>query len=188
MVDAKRLAAVARTWFGNQEGAFTTAASDADDLPLGAAARAVIAADNATPAGNGLMAEVFARLYHLTGEDLWRVHAEAVIAACSGRTETLPACPTLLAAAEMLAAGGSVTVIGNPHDPATMALLATARATPDPTIAVLVCAETAEIPEGHPAHGKTTLHGAPATYVCRRQTCGLPISAAADLAAALQGR
>ena len=188
LADAERLAMVARTWFGNQEGAFTTAASDADDLPLGAAARAVIAADNATPAGNGLMAEVFARLYHLTGADPWRARAEAVIAACSGRTETLPACPTLLAAAEMLAAGGSVTVIGNPHDPATMALLATARAAPDPTLAVLACADANSVPSGHPARGKTTLHGAPAAYVCRRQTCGLPISAAADLAAALQGR
>ncbi len=48
-------------------GYFTTAA-DAADLPLGAGARPRTPADNATPSGNGLMAEVLARLHHLTGD------------------------------------------------------------------------------------------------------------------------
>ena len=37
--------------------------------------------DNATPSGNAAMAEVLARLFHLTGKDAYRTHAEALFRA-----------------------------------------------------------------------------------------------------------
>ncbi|HSU05977.1 MAG TPA: thioredoxin domain-containing protein, partial [Acetobacteraceae bacterium] len=61
---AIRLAEAALTHFSDGVGGFFTTADDASDVPL---ARPRTAADNATPAGNGLLAEVFARLWHLTG-------------------------------------------------------------------------------------------------------------------------
>ncbi|MEI9988175.1 MAG: hypothetical protein WDN69_36800 [Aliidongia sp.] len=45
------------------------------------------AADSAVPAGNGVMVEVLARLYLLTGEESYRERAEALIAAFSGELE-----------------------------------------------------------------------------------------------------
>ena len=51
--------------FADGQGGYYTTAADAADVPL---ARPRTAADNATPAGNGLLAEVFARLWHLTGD------------------------------------------------------------------------------------------------------------------------
>ena len=46
-------------------GGFFTTAAGAADVPL---ARPRTAADNATPSGNGMMAEVLRRLFHLTGD------------------------------------------------------------------------------------------------------------------------
>ncbi len=84
---ALRLVEAANTWFSAPQGAYFTTASDAADVPLGPAARPRSAADQAVPAGNGVMADVLARLFHLTGEPIWRERAEAVIAAFSGRSE-----------------------------------------------------------------------------------------------------
>ena len=65
LAEAIRLARAAETAFADGQGGYYTTAADASDVPL---ARPRTAADNATPAGNGLLAEVFARLWHLTGD------------------------------------------------------------------------------------------------------------------------
>ena len=54
-----RIAEAAVAHFADGAGGFFTTADDATDVPL---ARPRTAQDNATPAGNGLIAEVFARL------------------------------------------------------------------------------------------------------------------------------
>ncbi len=70
---AERLANAAQAAFGDWHGGFFTTAADATDVPL---SRPRSAADNATPSGNGMMAEVLARLFHLTGEAHWRARAD----------------------------------------------------------------------------------------------------------------
>ena len=62
------------------------------------------------------MAEVLARLYHLTGESDWRGRAEAVLRAFSGLGDRLSAAPTLLAAADLLEEGATVVVAGRLAD------------------------------------------------------------------------
>ncbi len=181
--DAERLAEAACQWFGDGAGAFYATAADATDIPLGAEIRPRIVADNATPSGNGLMAEVLARLFHVTGAPLWRARAAAALAAFSGREEMLQAFPTLLAAATLLAEGGTIVVTGAAGDPAMAALLAVARASPDPTLAVLAVAAGTPLPPAHPASGKTGVN--PAAMLCRRQTCGLPVTTPAALAASI---
>ena len=164
-------------------GGFYTTADDADDVPL---VRARTAGDNATPAGNGLIAEVFARLYHLTGETRWRARAEGVLTAFSGEPDQLAGMPTLLAAADLLEEGASVVVAG--QGPLAERLAAAALAAPDPAVMVLRATDTAALPAAHPAHGKGPMDGLAAAYVCRRETCSLPVSDAYALAAMLRSR
>jgi uncharacterized protein YyaL (SSP411 family) len=178
---AERIANAAQAVFGDSHGGFFTTAADAVDVPL---TRPRSAADNATPSGNGMMAEVLARLFHLTGDANWRARAEAVLTAFTGLTDQLAGMPTLLAGADLLEEGASVVIVGAD----SAALAEAASGAPDPAVIVLRAPHTGALPVGHPAHGKTTApHGA-AACVCRRNVCGLPITDAAALSQALRTR
>ena len=185
LAQAIRLTEAALAHFSDSHGGFFTSAADAPDIPL---ARPRTAADNATPAGNGIMAEVFARLSHLTGDLPWRGRAEAVIRAFTGAEDQLAAMPTLLAAADLLEEATDVVVAGDPDHPLARALAATALAAPDPTITLLRAPDPAALPEGHPAHGKQPGKAGAGAYVCRLGTCDLPLTDPADLAATLARR
>ena len=87
----------AEAHFGDGAGAFFMVADDAADVP-GPKARNVT--DGPTPSGIGLMAENYARLFHLTGDAAYRAKAEALLAAFGGRADMLGASPVLLAAAD----------------------------------------------------------------------------------------
>ncbi len=181
---ARGLAEAALAWFADEDGSFYTTASDAADVPAG---RPRNAGDNATPSGNGMIAEVFARLYHLTGEDLWRRRAEAVLVAFGGAMQQAAATPGLLAAADLLMRAATVVVAGAADDPRTAALLDVARAAADPAVCVLYAAPGQTLPASHPAHGKADAHAAPAAFVCHAGTCGLPVADPAALALMLRG-
>ena len=170
--------------FAAPDGGHFTSADDAGDVPV----RGRTAGDNATPSGNGTVAEVQARLFHLTGDDRWRRAAEATVGAFAGSGDALAAMPALLAASDLLAEAACVVVAGPPGDPATEALVRTALAHPDPALAVLRAPDPAALPTGHPAAGKGTVGGAPAAYVCRGGACSLPVTDPAALPAALARR
>ena len=185
---ARRVAEAAIAWFADPHGSYYTTASDAADVPLGPAARPRSAADGATPSGNGLMAAVLSRLFHLTGEPIWGERAEAVLSAFSGNPDALAASPTLLAAADLLESGTSVVIAGEPDLAATKRLLRVALSSPDPAVCVLRATGPGALPPGHPAHGKSAPPGSAAAYVCRGQTCSLPIDDPDMLAALLDRR
>jgi uncharacterized protein YyaL (SSP411 family) len=151
------------------------------DVPL---ARPRSAADNATPSGNGMMAEALARLYHLTGDADWRARADAVLKAFTGQPDQLAGMPTLLSAADLLEEAASVVIAG----PDSAALAKAALQAPDPAVIVLRAADTGALPALHPAHGKTAGSGGAIAYVCRRATCGLPITDGGALVHALRTR
>ena len=182
---AKRLVAAAETWFPDGQGGFYLTASDAADVPL---ARPRTAADNATQAGNGLMAEVYARLYHLTGDPGWRSRAQDLLRAFGGSPDQLAGMPTLLAAADLLAEAATVVVAGDPAQPRAQALVAAALAAPDPAVVVLRAAHPDALPDGHPAHGKPAAAAGAAAYLCRRSVCGLALTDPAGLRAAVRAR
>jgi uncharacterized protein YyaL (SSP411 family) len=183
LATAERLANAAQAAFADGHGGFFSTAAGASDVPL---TRPRTAADNATPAGNGIMAEVLARLFHLTGEPDWRTRADAVLSAFAGQPEQLAGMPTLLAAADFLAEAASVVIVGEPA--AAAPLLRTALSAPDPAVVVLRAPETAALPPGHPAFGKTAGPHEAVAYVCRRNVCGLPIADPSDLSQALRTR
>jgi len=180
---AEALVAATDAAFADGHGGFYTTAVDAADVPVG---RPRTAADNAAPAGNGQMAEVCARLFHLTGEDRWRARAENILRAFAGLPEQFATMPTILAAADTLAEGTSAVITGEPADWRTAALLRAALGAADPAVVVLQAAPSRVLPPGHPAHGKTGAE--PAAYVCRGNVCGLPVSDPAALAALLAVR
>lgn len=185
LAHAIRLADVADAVFADGHGGFYTTAADATDVPM---ARPRTAADNATPAANGLLAEVLARLYHLTGDPVWRVRTEALLRAFSGDPRALSGMPGLLAAADVLEEAGTVVIAGDPADPRAARLLATALGAPDPAVVVLRAPAPDALPAGHPAFGKGPKADGPAAYLCRRSVCGLPVSDPAELARMLRGR
>ncbi len=164
---ALRILAAAERLFGDGGGAFFTAAADATDLPSGEGFRTRNASDGPTPSGNGLMAENYARLYHLTGAAEYRAKAEAVLAAYGGQRQMLAGSPVLLAAADMLENAACVVITGGGTE-----LRQAALAAPDPAVVVLPAAEQA--PPGHPAHGKAST--APAAFICQGSVCGLPVN------------
>jgi uncharacterized protein YyaL (SSP411 family) len=210
---AERLANAAQDAFADGHGGFYTTAATASDVPL---ARPRSAADNATPSGNGLMAEVLARLFHLTGKPDWRARADAVLKAFAGQPDQLAGMPTLLAAADLLEEAATVVIVGAPEAvavvvgapeavavvvgapeaaavvvgaPEAVAGLAQAAiGAPDPAVVVLRAADTRALPSTHPAFGKTAGSHPAVAYVCRRAVCGLPVADPAALSQKLRTR
>lgn len=180
---AVRLVNAAEAAFADGSGGFFSTAADATDVPL---VRPRTVADNATPAGNGIMAEVMAKLFHLTGDPAWHTRATAVLTAFAGEPDQLAGMPTLLAAADLLEEGASAVVAGAPG--AAEPLVKAALRAPDPAVVVLRVPEAGVLPPDHPAFGKTAPPGQAAAYVCRRNVCGLPVADAAALSSALATR
>jgi uncharacterized protein YyaL (SSP411 family) len=132
--------------------------------------------DGPTPSANGTLAEVAAMLWHLTGEERHRAMAEQVLDAFSGDAETNPAAhATLLLAADLLAHGVQVVVVGTPEIPGFAELWSAATAAVPPLGVTQQRAATDDLPARHPAAGKALLRGRATAYVCREATCEAPI-------------
>ena len=169
-------------YWDDQEGGFFLAADDTPNL----ISRTKTAFDNATPSGNGTMVEVLARLAYLTGEDSYRRRAEEVVRTFAGLAEDhLPAMPVLLMGYALLDGAVQVAIVGAPDDNATQALVRCVLDVPLPNRVLLQVAPGADLPQGHPAHGKTAIGGVPTAYVCVGPRCGLPATTAEDLKAQL---
>ncbi len=172
---ALTILSAAEQFFADGTGAFHIAATDATDVP-GPRARNVN--DGPTPSGIGLMAENYARLYHLTGDTSCRDKAEAVLAAYGEQPEMLAGSPVLLAALDTLQNASCVVITGN-----AAALAQAALAAADPAAIVLQAGQRPLAPS-HPAYGKPA--DLPAAYVCRGQTCAPAATTMAALSANLR--
>jgi uncharacterized protein YyaL (SSP411 family) len=168
IAEAETHAALAR--FGAPDGGLYLTADDAQDGP---AVRPRLFHDGAMPSGVGLMAEVLAKLHHLTDAPVWGAAAERLIGAFAGASPAeLANAPLLLAAYDTLTRGGCVVVEGD-------ALRAVALAHADPTLAVFPL-DRALWPNGLPG-GRPAPPAGPAAMMCRGQTCSLPVTDAAAL-------
>ena len=171
----------AHYWDADGGGYFLTA-DDAEALIV----RTKSADDDATPSGNGLAAEVLARLWLVTGETRYRDRAEAAIAAFSGQiNRNFFPLATLMNASELLQQGAQIVIAGEPGADDTRALHAAAIRAPAVARAVTAVPPGTELPPAHPAHGKGPVEGRAAAYVCVGQTCSLPVTDADGLRAAM---
>ncbi|OZB41181.1 MAG: thioredoxin domain-containing protein, partial [Acidiphilium sp. 34-60-192] len=178
----RRGIAVTEARFGDGRGGFYLVADDAADLPGGMRPHGGF--DGVTPAGAGLMVEVYATLYLLTGTGAHRERAEQIIATMSGERRILSAYPTMLVAARMLEVGGCVVIIGDPARADFRALHQAALRGFDPALVVLPVGDASGLAPTHPAYGKMPgADGQAAAYLCRAQSCAPPVFRAEDLAA-----
>lgn len=147
------------------------------------------AQDHATPNGNGIMVEVLARLYHLTGEAKYRDRADGIVRAFAPeKMEMLVAMPSLLGGFALLESAAQVVVAGAPEHNTTQALIDAALKAPTADLVLTRVAPGEILGPDHPAHGKGPVDGKPAAYVCRGRTCGLPIANADALRKDLAAR
>ncbi|PPR67626.1 MAG: hypothetical protein CFH02_01303, partial [Alphaproteobacteria bacterium MarineAlpha3_Bin1] len=133
--------------------------------------------DNAVPSGNGVMAEVLARLFHLTGDDRYRNRIDQLFGAIAlNNADHLGNQPSLLNAFELLETARQVVIIADNGDLAKAALMdAVIKAGLAGTIIVQLTPDAA-LADGHPAQGKNQIDGLVTAYVCRGPVCGLGVT------------
>jgi uncharacterized protein YyaL (SSP411 family) len=169
-------------FWDKQSGGYFMTADDVKDVIQ----RPKSAGDNATPNGNGALVGVLARLYHLTGEDAYLARAEALVAAFSGElNRNFFPLATMLNSNDFLLNAIQIVVVGPTDSEATQALVRAVQERSLPNRLLQVIAPDAQLPGGHPAVGKGMVGGKPAAYVCKGQTCGLPVTHPKGLATAL---
>ena len=148
--------------------------------------RTKTAHDAATPAGNGTMVGVLARLHHLTGETAYRDRAEALVKAFSGELErNFSPLSTLANNSEVLRRAVQVVVCGTRAEEGTKALVDAVYAISLPNRVLTVLEPSGALPLGHPAFGKGQQEGQATAYVCVGPVCSLPVTEPDALRAAL---
>jgi len=180
--DAIRYADLLETWHLGEDGSYLLAASDAEDVVILMRS----GADEATPNPNGLAAGILVRLYHLTGEPRFIERADRVIGAFASDAARNPlGHASLLSALAVRTTGLQIVIIGNADDPGHEALLAAANRIPDPNRSLVAVAPGEALPAAHPASGKEQVDGKATAYICRGETCSLPVTDPNRLADAL---
>jgi uncharacterized protein len=171
--------------YRDPRGGYFFTADDAEALLV----RTKQAYDQPNPSGNGTLTEVFARLYHLTGEGKFRARADEIIAAFSGEVNrNLFGLATLLNGAELLERALQVVIVGARDDGATQELLRVVNEASLPTKILLVVADGAALPDSHPAAGKGTIGGRATAYLCEGTRCSLPLNDPGAFQTALAAR
>ncbi len=155
---------------------FFLSAHKMKDLPL----RPKTADDTATPSGNGTMVGVLARLFLLTGKEIYRDRAEATARAFSGDIgQRFFPLSTLLSGSDFLAHPVSVVLAGKRGREKFLGALRTVSV---PRLALFEAADNGNgLPTSHPAHGKATFDGNAVAYACFGQSCLPPVSDPAEL-------
>jgi uncharacterized protein YyaL (SSP411 family) len=157
-------------------GGYYLTADDAEGLIV----RPHSSIDDAIPNHNGLIAQNLARLAVLGGEASWRQRTDALFAALLPRAaENVFGHLSLLNALDLHLAGNEIVVTGQGIE--ADALLEAARKSPHATSIVLHAPAAEALPSHHPARAKLATAKTAAAFVCRGQSCSLPITEPAAL-------
>ena len=162
-----------RHFWDDESGGYFFTAQDAEALIV----RTKSASDNAVPAGNGVMVDVLARLYLLTGEAAYFERAQAIVETFTAKLLRQPAgFATLVSAFDALNHMKQIVIIGSRGDRATQDLIHAVHQCSVADRLVQVVPPGASLPAHHPAAGKIQLDNKATVYVCVGQTCSLPIT------------
>ncbi|MCR4283453.1 MAG: thioredoxin domain-containing protein [Bauldia sp.] len=172
LAQAEALAAAVRAHhFDDASPGYFLSADDAEALIV----RPKSTTDEATPSATSLMAQNLVRLWRLTGKDAYRRDVDDIIAATGSSVASNLFASTGLLNALDLRLGAVDVVIVTPVGVSPDALLAVVRARWTPNTILSVHADAVHLPDGHPAAGKTAAAGMATAYVCRGETCSLPV-------------
>ena len=157
-------------------GGYYLTADDAEGLIV----RPHATIDDAIPNHNGLIAQNLVRLAVLGGEERWRTKTDALFAALLPRAvENVFGHLSLLNALDLHLTGAEIVVVGDGAE--ADALVTVARRLPHATTIVLHTPRAELLPQQHPARAKTDSVSGAAAFVCRQQSCSLPVTTAQAL-------
>jgi uncharacterized protein YyaL (SSP411 family) len=166
-----------------QNGGYFYTSDDSD--PLIFRSRTVF--DQATPAANGVMVSLLARMHLTTWDRLYRDRCNALIEAFSGEpARAYTSMASYLVGLDVVMTGLQIVIVGPLTSPKTHELVAAVmgRSLPNRTLVLADPGET--FIESHPAYGKKMEKGQPTAYVCQRETCSAPMTNPVTLSQALQ--
>jgi uncharacterized protein YyaL (SSP411 family) len=165
------------------QGGYFYTADDAEALIT----RTRHAHDNAVPPGNGALVHVFHRLYHATGDETHRARADAIVTAFApDLARNVFPFTTLLNGVDTLMQDCAIVIVGDRADAATRRMAETVHGCSLPGRALLIVDPGDDLPAPHPAAGKGQTDGQATVYVCRGNTCSLPLTDPAALADSLR--
>jgi uncharacterized protein YyaL (SSP411 family) len=169
--------ALERHYADAETGGYYLTADDAEDLVV----RPHSTADDAVPNHNSVAAQNLVRLALLTGDERYRAKADALFEGILARAkESLFGHLALLNALDLRLRAAEIVVTGPDADRFAAAALRL------PFIDRIVLRATdASLPPLHPAQEKLGATEGSAAFVCVGETCSLPVTDAAEIAAAV---
>jgi len=170
---------LAEFWDGKDGGFFFTGKSQEQLI-----SRAKPVFDASVPSGNAMATQLLLRLYHMTGNDDYRQHAEKVLRSYYDAMESQPfGFAHMLCALDFyLSQPQEIVVVGARQDPATQELLAIIHSRYLPNITLQLVGGASSSAKSSPIlDGKVQIHGKPTVYVCQNFTCAAPVTNTQEL-------
>jgi hypothetical protein len=172
--------ALDRDYINMETGTYYLTAADAEGLVI----RPAATTDEATPNHNAVAAQNLIRLAVLAGDDVWRDKADRLIGAIVPQVaENLYMHMALLNAIDLRLRAAEIVVTGEGEG--AEALLAVARHASPLGRIVLHAASAEALSENHPARAKVVAAQRSQAFICVGETCSLPVTSPAELAAAM---
>jgi uncharacterized protein YyaL (SSP411 family) len=173
-----------RHYSDRDKGGYFFTPDDASDLIL----RTRTAHDHATPSGNGMMVQVLATLFMVTGKDVFRQRAQAVLDAFGGEAaKGFTSLATLVSASDMLSRPLHVVILGDKEGKETKALIGESYKQALPNMVISVYEDFSARPATHPLNGKEMISAKPTAYVCSPSGCLPPVTDTRALKDCLEG-
>jgi uncharacterized protein YyaL (SSP411 family) len=143
--------------------------------------------DQTQPPANSVMLGVLARLHMATADPLYNDRSAQLIQSFANEvTRAYMSSATFLNGLEFVATNLQIVVVGPVDNAKTHELVAAVLGRSLPNKFLIVVPPDRELPEGHPARGKTMLNGNPTAYICQRGSCSAPINNPVALSQMLQ--
>jgi len=170
-------------YFNPENGRYFLTADDAEGLVI----RPQSTFDEAVPNPNGVIAQNLVRLAALSGDDGYRARVDGLLAGLLPlAVENLFVHVSPLNALDLRLRAAEIVITG--EGPQADALLEAARKLPFIDRIVLRAATAETLPASHPARDKIAASGGKAAaFVCVGERCSLPVGAADQLIAAVEG-
>lgn len=164
-------------YLDRDDNAFAMAPRDATDLII----RDKYANDDVTPNANATMVINLWKLSVYLNNPDYQAIAEAVFEWLKPNMTRNPfACPTAWLAFIALAEQTQFILVGNRDEKSFAELHKACLKVSSPNQLIMQVNKNARLPQHHPASGKTGLDE-PAVFMCRNQTCNLPVTNAEEL-------